>query len=52
MNQWFEAPHGFADHVANAFEDNNSGIHIQMAYSKDNVFFWWPDKDGNAPLPG
>lgn len=25
---------------------------LQMAYSKDNVFFWWPDKDGKAPRPG
>lgn len=23
-----------------------------MAYSKDNVFFWWPDKDGKSPQPG
>ena len=22
-----------------------------MAFSKVNVFFWWPDKDGRAPAP-
>lgn len=50
--QWFEAPHGFAGHVANAFEDANGHIQLQMAYAKDNVFFWWPDKDGKGPRPG
>ena len=23
-----------------------------MAYSRDNVFFWWPDRDGKGPRPG
>ena len=52
LPQWFRAPTGFAGHVANAFEDENGHIMLQMAYSKDNVFFWWPDKDGKAPRPG
>ena len=50
--QWFRAPHGFAGHVANAYEDENGHIELQMAYSTGNVFFWWPDKDGKGPKPG
>jgi carotenoid cleavage dioxygenase len=50
--KWFEAPHGFAGHVANAYEDETGNIVLEMAYSKDNVFFWWPDKDGKGPQPG
>ena len=23
-----------------------------MAYAPDNVFFWWPDKDGKGPKAG
>lgn len=23
-----------------------------MAYSRKNVFFWWADKNGDAPIPG
>lgn len=50
--QWLEAPHGFAGHVANAYEDEGGHIVLEMAYSKDNIFFWWPDKDGKSPQPG
>ncbi|KAL0471614.1 carotenoid oxygenase 1 [Neurospora intermedia] len=50
--KWFEAPHGFAGHVANAFEDDKGHIQLQMAYAKDNVFFWWPDANGKGPRPG
>lgn len=49
--QWFEAPHGFAGHVANAFEDKEGKIVLEMAYAPVNVFWWWKDKDGNAPAP-
>lgn len=51
-SKWFEAPHGFAGHSANAYEDPETGeIVLQMAHGKKNTFFWWPDKDGNAPNP-
>ncbi|KAG7410280.1 Lignostilbene-alpha,beta-dioxygenase isozyme I [Fusarium oxysporum f. sp. raphani] len=50
--KWLEAPHGFAGHVANAYEDEAGHIVLEMAYSKDNIFFWWPDKDGKSPQPG
>lgn len=39
-------------HVANAYEDVNGNIELQMAYSTGNVFFWWTDKDGKGPKPG
>jgi carotenoid cleavage dioxygenase-like enzyme len=50
--QWFRAPHGFAGHVANAYEDNDGKIDLHMAYAPDNLFFWWPDKNGKSPKPG
>ncbi|TGO07513.1 hypothetical protein BTUL_0270g00130 [Botrytis tulipae] len=37
--KWFRAPHGFAGHVANAFEDENGHIVLSMAYSKKNALF-------------
>lgn len=49
--KWFEAPHGFVGHVANAFENEGGKIEISIAFSKLNVFFWWPDKDGKGPAP-
>ena len=49
--QWFEAPHGFVGHVANAFENEDGRIEISMGFSRVNVFFWWPDKDGKGPAP-
>lgn len=49
--QWFRAPHGFAGHVANAFETPSGKIELQLATTPQNVFFWWPDKDGKSPRP-
>lgn len=37
--------------MANAFENEEGQIEMSMAFSKLNVFFWWPDKDGKGPAP-
>ncbi|KAL1870664.1 Copper amine oxidase [Paecilomyces lecythidis] len=49
--KWFRAPHGFAGHVANAFETASGEIDLQLANTPQNMFFWWPDKDGVSPRP-
>lgn len=51
MSQWFRAPNVFPGHVANAFETAEGKIHIDLSVSDKNVFFWWPDAQGNAPNP-
>ncbi|PMD29492.1 carotenoid oxygenase [Hyaloscypha variabilis F] len=49
--KWFRAPNAFAGHTANAFEKPDGSIVFELPVSQDNVFFWWPDKDGKAPIP-
>jgi hypothetical protein len=34
--------------VANAFENGEGQVEISMAFSKLNVFFWWPEKEGKG----
>jgi hypothetical protein len=34
--------------VANAFENKEGQAEISMAFSKLNVFFWWPEKKGKG----
>ncbi|KAJ5654905.1 carotenoid oxygenase 1 [Penicillium lividum] len=49
--KWFEAPHGFLGHTANAFENEDGNIELTLPYYKVNAFYWWKDKDGRAPAP-
>jgi len=49
--QWFRAPNAFPGHTANAFETPDGKIAFDLPVSDKNVFFWWPDADGNAPDP-
>lgn len=49
--RWFRAPNGFAGHVVNAFEKNGKII-LDSPVARGNVFFWWPDANGEAPPPG
>lgn len=51
LPKWFRAPHGFPGHVSNAYEDSSGQIIIDFPVSSQNVFFWWPDKDGHSPDP-
>ncbi|KAK4934091.1 transcriptional regulatory protein rco1 [Elasticomyces elasticus] len=48
--KWFRAPNAFPGHVFNAFEKGGK-LHIDLPVSDKNVFFWWPDAEGNAPDP-
>ncbi|KAK4155410.1 putative lignostilbene dioxygenase [Chaetomidium leptoderma] len=49
--KWFRYPNCFPSHSSNAYEDGSGNIVFDLGLSEKNVFFWWPDKDGNAPSP-
>lgn len=49
--KWYTHTNSFPGHTANAYEDSVGNILLDMPLSKQNVFFWWPDADGNAPDP-
>ncbi|KAJ2899392.1 hypothetical protein MKZ38_003064 [Zalerion maritima] len=49
--KWFRAPNAFPGHTVNAFENEKGDIVFDLPSTDRNVFFWWPDKDGNAPEP-
>lgn len=49
--QWFRAPNAFPGHTSNAFETADGTIVLDLAMSDKNVFFWWPDAQGQAPNP-
>lgn len=49
--QWFRAPNAFPGHTSNAYETSDGRIVLDLPLSDQNVFFWWPDADGNAPDP-
>lgn len=50
-SQWFRAPNAFPGHVTNAFETEDGNIAFDLPLTDKNVFFWWPDAQGNAPEP-
>lgn len=49
--KWFRAPNAFPGHTVNAYEDDAGNIVFDLPLSDKNVFFWWPDAEGNAPKP-
>ncbi|KAJ5437919.1 uncharacterized protein N7458_008917 [Penicillium daleae] len=49
--KWFEYKNSFPGHTVNAYEDKNGNISLDLGLSDKNVFFWWPDAQGNAPEP-
>ncbi|KAH1594738.1 hypothetical protein KXX34_001858 [Aspergillus fumigatus] len=49
--KWFRYKNSFPGHTANAYEDENGNLVIDLGLSEKNVFFWWPDAQGNAPEP-
>ncbi|KAH2097662.1 hypothetical protein KXW65_002867 [Aspergillus fumigatus] len=50
-NWWFQYKNSFPGHTANAYEDKEGHLVIDLGLSEKNVFFWWPDAQGNAPEP-
>lgn len=49
--KWFRAPNAFPGHTVNAYEDDVGNLVFDLPLTDKNVFFWWPDADGNAPKP-
>ncbi|KAK1993947.1 carotenoid oxygenase [Colletotrichum falcatum] len=49
--KWFRAPNAFPGHTANAHETPDGRIVFDLPLTDKNVFFWWPDAEGNAPAP-
>ncbi|TDZ68065.1 Lignostilbene-alpha,beta-dioxygenase isozyme III [Colletotrichum trifolii] len=49
--KWFRAPNAFPGHTTNAYETPSGTIVFDLPLTDRNVFFWWPDADGNAPDP-
>lgn len=49
--KWYRAPNAFPGHTVNAYEDETGNIIFDLPLSDKNVFFWWPDANGNAPDP-
>ncbi|KAF7547173.1 hypothetical protein G7Z17_g7923 [Cylindrodendrum hubeiense] len=50
-NWWFKAPNAFPGHTTNAYETSEGQIVFDLPLTDKNVFFWWPDANGNAPSP-
>ncbi|KAK3896971.1 carotenoid oxygenase [Staphylotrichum tortipilum] len=49
--KWFRYQNSFPGHTANAYEDASGSLIVDLGLSDKNVFFWWPDAQGNAPEP-
>ncbi|KAH8623625.1 hypothetical protein IG631_21330 [Alternaria alternata] len=49
--KWFRAPNAFPGHTVNAYEDDSGKVVFDLPLTDKNVFFWWPDAQGNAPNP-
>ncbi len=47
----FRAPNAMPGHVVNAFDDKGK-LYLDLPVAKDNVFWFFPDKDGKFPPPG
>jgi carotenoid cleavage dioxygenase len=49
--QWFKYKNSFPGHTANAYERDDGKIVFDLGLSDKNVFYWWPDAEGNSPEP-
>jgi carotenoid cleavage dioxygenase-like enzyme len=48
--RFFRAPNGFPGHVINAFDEGNK-VYLDLPVVNDNVFWFFPDANGNAASP-
>lgn len=49
--KWFRAPNAFPGHTVNAYEIAGGKVVFDLPITDKNVFFWWPDAQGNSPDP-
>ena len=48
--RFFHAPDAMPGHVINAFDDGGK-LYLDLPVASDNVFWFFPDKDGKHPAP-
>ena len=49
--RYFRAPNAMPGHVINAFDEGGK-VYLDLPVAADNVFWFFPDKDGKFPPPG
>jgi carotenoid cleavage dioxygenase-like enzyme len=49
--RFFRAPNAMPGHTINAFDDGGK-LHLDLPVATNNVFWFFPDKDGKFPPPG
>jgi carotenoid cleavage dioxygenase-like enzyme len=49
--RFFNAPNAMPGHVINAFDEGGK-LYLDLPVALDNVFWFFPDKDGKFPPPG
>ena len=49
--RFFHAPNAMPGHVINAFDEGGK-LYLDLPVALDNVFWFFPDKDGKFPPPG
>jgi len=49
--RFFRAPNAMPGHVINAFDEAGK-LYLDLPVASDNVFWFFPDKDGKFPPPG
>lgn len=49
--RFFRAPNAMPGHVINAFDEGGK-LYLDLPVALDNVFWFFPDKDGKFPPPG
>jgi len=49
--RFFRAPNAMPGHTINAFDDGGK-LYLDLPVALDNVFWFFPDKDGKFPPPG
>ena len=49
--RFFRAPNAFPGHVINAFDEGGK-LYLDLPVALDNVFWFFPDRNGHVPAPG
>ncbi|KAM6525648.1 hypothetical protein FALCPG4_011184 [Fusarium falciforme] len=47
--KYFHAPNAFPGHTANAYEDSNGNLLVDLSIASENAFDFFPEKDGTKP---
>ncbi|KAJ4253435.1 hypothetical protein NW762_010593 [Fusarium torreyae] len=47
--KYFHAPNAFPGHTANAYEDSDGNLLVDLTIASDNAFDFFPDKNGVKP---